>query len=346
MARTAAKPPPSEDVNYPVSFRSLVGHHQAVQRLREMAQEGRVPNGLLLTGAEGVGRRTLARVFAASLLHSDYPGPVDEYSAFAHKFQAGQHPDYHEVGPTGASRQISIDSVREFHKQFELRPLESERRIGVILEADRLTEEAANALLKLLEEPPPSSHLVLVASSKGALLQTLVFRCQWIPLGTLNALEVTSVLRAAGITNVDPLITFFSKGSPGYARKLLETGVVPALLAAALTIARGSQRMFQDALAIAEVARSAGSSLADARGRLTVILDLAEILLRAHLRGGGGSGVPPGAASAMAELSDDQAEARLERLVQAHRALASNVGLDAVLEELLEPINLPRDPDW
>ncbi len=205
-----------------MSFARVVGHAGAAARLARAAADGRVPAAVLLVGPAGIGKRALADAFAARLLCAA-PGAGGACGACAHctRVGAGTHPDLHLVARDPERRDIRIEQVRELTRWLTLQPLMAARKVGVLDDAHCLSEQAQNALLKTLEEPPGAPVLVLVASSAALLLPTVRSRCQVVRLDPLPAAEVARVLDACGLSpeqarELAPL----AEGSPGRALAL------------------------------------------------------------------------------------------------------------------------------
>lgn len=205
-----------------MSFARVIGHAGAAARLARAAADGRVPAAVLLVGPAGIGKRALADAFAARLLCAA-PGAGDACGTCAHctRVGAGTHPDLHLVARDPERRDIRIEQVRELTRWLVLQPLMAARKVGVLDDAHCLSEQAQNALLKTLEEPPGAAVLVLVASSAALLLPTVRSRCQVVRLHPLPAAEVARVLDACGLPpeqarELAPL----AEGSPGRALAL------------------------------------------------------------------------------------------------------------------------------
>ena len=139
-------------------------------RLRRARQHGRLPHAMLLTGAPGSGRSRLAFEIAAL---------VNDTDAAA----AAAHPDIHRLEPGSKSRRILVEPFREFCQPFFSTSFQpGATKVGIILDADRLHLNAANAFLKTLEEPPDHTLFILVTSNPGLLPVTIVSRCAHFPL--------------------------------------------------------------------------------------------------------------------------------------------------------------------
>jgi len=178
-------------------FPSVLGHETVKGLLARALAIGRLPPALLLTGPEGVGKRTLAIEVARGLLCDNGPGEPCGACRTCTRTARAIHPDLMIVTPetaTGflARETIKIDHIRDAMREIAGLPFEARARVVVIDEAHTMTEQAMNALLKSLEEPPATSHLVLVTASPQALLPTIRSRCQTLRLGPLPS----SVLEA------------------------------------------------------------------------------------------------------------------------------------------------------
>ena len=136
---------------------------EALALLTERYREDRLGHAYLITGCEGSGKRNLVRELCSLILGARV-NPLD-------------HPDAHVLEPESKSRRIRIEAVRSLERELQMRSLRGGRKIAVIFDADRLVEQAANAFLKTLEEPPAESHLFLVSSLPDQLPETIISRC-------------------------------------------------------------------------------------------------------------------------------------------------------------------------
>lgn len=160
-------------------FDALVGQEAAVEALRRAIASGRLPHALLLYGPEGVGKATCAGVLARAL-NCAASGYVDACGrcVSCRKVARGLHPDVMWIAPAGAGGMIKVGQVDDVIAAVAFRPYEGRRRVVVIDEAHRLNPASQNRLLKTLEEPPPSSMIVLVTPAPQSLLATVRSRCQ------------------------------------------------------------------------------------------------------------------------------------------------------------------------
>lgn len=171
----------------------VVGHGPAVRRLARQWAEGRITHAYLFTGPPQVGRRTLAWAWGMALLCAA-PEPPCGACRSCRRMQEGHHPDALLIAPEGSS--LKIDQVREVQRALARTPVEGPYRVVVFDGAEQMTTEAANALLKTLEEPPSYAVLMLIAPSPEALPPTVVSRCQVFALDPLPVAEIRAALQA------------------------------------------------------------------------------------------------------------------------------------------------------
>jgi DNA polymerase III subunit delta' len=191
-------------------FESVPEQHEAKRLLAAALQEGPA-HAYLFHGPSGVGKRDLARRFAAELL-GDHA-----------RVERGSHPDLYVLEPLG--EQIRIDDVRELRRDLHMRPFEAARRVYLVFGADSLNEDAADALLKDLEEPPPYAVLVLVAERLGPLPETIRSRCQLVPFRRLTEPAVRQAVRERAPELSDDEVTTLARvagGRLGRALQLLD----------------------------------------------------------------------------------------------------------------------------
>jgi DNA polymerase-3 subunit delta' len=184
------------------AFRHILGQERALNYLRTAIKVGRLAHAYLFLGPEGVGKATTARALAA-VLNCEAPladGDACGACPSCIRLAAGTHPDYLEIRPTSEGRQpqIKIGQIREFRKLTAYPPVSDGWRVALIKPAEAMNDEAANALLKTLEEPPPQHLLVLTAGVEADLFPTVVSRCQKLAFAPLPATLVEQVLAQQG----------------------------------------------------------------------------------------------------------------------------------------------------
>jgi DNA polymerase-3 subunit delta' len=153
------------------AFETFPEQTEAKRLLRAAIAEGPA-HAYLFHGPPGVGKRTAALAFAAELIGDSV------------RVERRAHPDVYVVEPVGD--QIRIDDVRALRRDLHMRPFEAERRVYLLFNADTMNEDAADALLKDLEEPPSYAVIVLVADDLGPLPETIRSRCQLVPFRRLS----------------------------------------------------------------------------------------------------------------------------------------------------------------
>src|SRR5262249_44147221 len=150
------------------------GNRKIIDRLRTKLHEGRFPHALIFSGQEGVGKRTCALMVAKALNCAEAEaGDFCDACSDCRKITSGAHPDVTTVSVEEDATQIKIAQIRQLLGGLDLQPLEGRNKIFIIDPADRLNSEAANALLKGLEEPPQNSFFILVAVNVHDLLLTV-----------------------------------------------------------------------------------------------------------------------------------------------------------------------------
>ena len=178
----------------------VVGHDEAVAMLKEAVASERVTHAWLFTGPPGIGKLHTARVFAAAL---NCPSGGDGTCDTCRRILRGVHPDVHVIVPEGDN--LLVEDVRAVREEASRTHHEAPTAVFILDEADRLTEAAANALLKVLEEPPPGVVFVLVARSPEALVDTVPSRARTLPFVSLSLAELTAALGAE--LHLDPVQT-------------------------------------------------------------------------------------------------------------------------------------------
>jgi DNA polymerase-3 subunit delta' len=244
----------------PCGLESFFGNPSAVTTLEDMIRNQRIPQTLLLSGPEGVGKATLARRFGAMLLGDAHKVEQDDQSlesnlaivADREKWPADKrnddplffasHPDFLTFAPDGPLRQITIQQMRFLKDRATLKPLKGDRRVFLIDHIDRANEQAANSLLKTLEEPPPHLILIMTARNPYDLLPTIRSRAVPLAMSRLSDEEMLAFCESRALDRPE-LRRKLAEGSPGVAVSLdLEAYVQRrAAMLALLKVASGSE---------------------------------------------------------------------------------------------------------
>ncbi|MEP2031570.1 MAG: DNA polymerase III subunit delta' [Paracoccaceae bacterium] len=292
---------------------ALLGQDVAQADFLMAFNSDRLHHGWLLTGPRGVGKATLAWSIARFLLatpESDAkdmfgapPAPttlaIDPDNPVARRMSAGAEPGLfvlrrpYDEKTKKLRQQITVDEVRRLKNFFAMSAADGGRRVVIVDAADEMNTNAANALLKLLEEPPARATLLLVSHQPTRLLPTIRSRCRELRLSTLDAADMASALKQAGaddLTSAEALAAL-SGGSVGEAVRLLNLDGLD--LYAELIAILGSLPQLDRprALKLAEKAAARGGE-----ARLDVLLTLIDLAL-ARLARTGVTGQPPPSAT-------------------------------------------------
>ena len=216
---------------------NFFGNRAVVRALERMIEAERLPQTLLFYGPEGIGKATLVRRLAAELVGEPARIEQDDLSLPHNVELLGEreklssedrasdplmlatHPDFLTFPPEGPLRQISIQQMRRLKEQAQLRPLKGARRVFLVDQVDRANEQAANSLLKTLEEPPEHLVLALTAANLYDLLPTIRSRAVQFYLAPLTLEEMREFARRRGLADAERRIRL-AHGSPGLAVSL------------------------------------------------------------------------------------------------------------------------------
>lgn len=209
---------------------NLIGHEWAVDMLKKHVVDGTTRHAYLFAGPPGLGRRTLALRFAQALNCQTPAGagiPCGECRD-CKQIAAMQHADLAIVQAEAEGGTLKVDQIRESRRALTLKPYQSKYRLALFLRFQEANDNAANALLKTLEEAPSYAVLILTADNPEQLLPTIVSRCEVLRLRPLEIEKVKRGLESRGLESAQAkLIAHISGGRFGYALRLIEE---PSLL--------------------------------------------------------------------------------------------------------------------
>lgn len=198
---------------------SIVGHGRVVELLRR--EVARPANSYLFVGASGIGKSTVARGFAQLLL-CPVGGDHAELCRSCRRIETGNHPDLIEIGLEGR-QSIGTDQARGIVQAANMTPVESPVKVFLVPEAGLLTEQAANVLLKTLEEPTSTTIFLLVAEAEDDLPATVSSRCRTIHMGRVPDTTIEPALIERGVeAERATALARVSGGRPGMALSLID----------------------------------------------------------------------------------------------------------------------------
>lgn len=201
----------------PEEAKHIIGHEQAIRILKKSLATGRIFPTWIFSGPFGIGKSTLAYNFAKSLLSEskDLTFSSDVHNMVINKI----HPDFFLLEPVTSS--VSIDDSRALISKIKKTPMLSKWRVVIIEAADKLNKNIYNSLLKILEEPPKNTVIILICDKIGLIPRTLTSRSDQLFLSPLRSSDVKKALNNFGIQSADRL-SKLSGGSIGFAIYLNE----------------------------------------------------------------------------------------------------------------------------
>jgi len=205
-----------------VSFRDLPGQFHAIEFFRRAIRGGRLAHAYILVGAQGVGKRPFARALAQYVFCADRNDDACDACRSCRLIASDRFPDLHWYRREEGRQQLRVEVIEEFQRVVNLKPLETGRKVFVIEDADKLNPSSANRLLKVLEEPPPKSLLLLLALDVRDFLPTILSRCHVIRLRPLAVNDLTRrLVQEVNCTSQQArYLAHFTMGSPGLAATL------------------------------------------------------------------------------------------------------------------------------
>lgn len=313
-------------------FTRLLGQEKAKRFLLRSLAAGRLPHAYIFRGPDGVGKRLFAGGVATAINCRDRQtiGACGDCLS-CRKFRSMNHPDFLVIRPDRGV--IKIDQVRRMVRELSFPPYESTMRVVVLEDVHTMRREAANSLLKTLEEPPEGNLLILTAESSQEILPTLVSRCQVVPFTPLSQNDTVTLLVQHGVdAEAAPLLARLSEGSPGRALIYQRTdmvrlwrGVIDFLADQTVEPDRDIGRLLQFA-----------EEMSLLKNELPALLGLLKIWIRDQLFKNTVNAAPDeGHAAGVKSWNSDELIMKLQAIQKAEEQLSRNCNRTLVCEVLL-----------
>ena len=211
-------------------FDAILGQRLPIRLLRQFISTGAIPHALLFTGIDGIGKRSTAGAFSMAV---NCLAPIPDgknpsqpvlsepcgHCAVCRRIATGRHPDILTIKPDKST--LRIDQIRSLLTTLAMKPFNARQRVVIIEKAQSLTAEAGNALLKILEEPPPDTIIILIARRQTDLLPTIVSRCRSIRFHPLTPDQIQTLLRRDHLLDAEHAAMIANMADGSYDRAVL-----------------------------------------------------------------------------------------------------------------------------
>jgi len=267
---------------------NVTGHDREIAELETAMRSGRLPHALLFTGPEGTGKTTLALELAKAM-NCTGDSPPCQSCLHCRQITGATHPDVTLVERPEGKDSIAIQQVRELRESAALRPFQGRRKVYIVAGAGALTAQAADALLKTLEEPQPQVTIILTATEAEALPATVVSRCRLMALRAVETHAIAATLTECGASSETANdLARLARGSVGWA---LQAFKQPKLVAQREDVVRRASRVLD--LSLDERLQLAEELVADRKDRSAVRRNVEILVLLAHDMVLAREGLPP-----------------------------------------------------
>lgn len=203
-----------------MNFNEILGNNKIKQDLQEIIDNNTISHSYMFVGIDGIGKKLIAKEFARKILCLNKQNQNCVTCDSCIKFNSGNNPDFLEIFPDGNS--IKIAQMREMQEKVYQKPIVSDKKVFIIDQVEKMTEEAQNSLLKTLEEPPEYMVIILITSNENKLLNTVKSRCIRINFTGLSKQDITKYAGAHQINIASQNLLEMCGGSIGKLEKINE----------------------------------------------------------------------------------------------------------------------------
>lgn len=201
-------------------FENIIGNTNIKTVLEKSIKQNKLSHSYLFVGTQGIGKKMIATEFAKMILCLD-DNKYCNHCKSCIEFNTNNNPDFVLISPDGNN--IKIEQIRDIQKRIQEKPIISEKKVYIIDNADLMTTEAQNCLLKTLEEPPEFAVIILIGSNSNTFLPTIKSRCTIMNFNKISDEEITKYLREkCDVKNIDQNMLYMYQGSIGKALELKE----------------------------------------------------------------------------------------------------------------------------
>jgi len=210
-----------------MSFSTIKGQIGPINILKKYIEQSCLAGGYLFTGPQGIGKKLVAKTLAKTVNCLEAGLDSCDACISCKKIDNNQHPDVHIIEAEEAC-EIKIEYIRQLQKEINLKPYEAKVKVFIIDDAHNLTAEASNALLKILEEPPKNSLIILISDKQALLFKTIISRCKILKFAALKRAELEIILKEdySVEKNLAHFLAYFSEGSFGTALKFKDRDIM------------------------------------------------------------------------------------------------------------------------
>jgi DNA polymerase-3 subunit delta' len=335
-----------------MSWDRIRGHEAARQTFQSAVARGRLGQSYFLVGPEGIGKSLFARELAKALLCEKPHARLIACGQCpsCRQVAAGTHPDLLTLSTPEDKHELPIDEMREFCAQLARTPVRGGRKVAIVLDADEFNLESANCFLKSLEEPPPGVILLLIATSTGRQLPTILSRCHIVHFNPLTPEELSAVLTEQGVVDREKRdrLVKLAGGSVSRALALNDETIWTAREELIAGITSGKPDFTHLAGVWSRFVEAAGKETAAQRNRASVVIGFLIDALRCALRyahGAAVAGADPLDEKRLRQFAQRMGSDRLleliDKCVEADTRIERRVQLILVIEAVLDQFTRP-----